>query len=309
MALRKSIKRVLFISALLSVAITNARAQSFEGCRTISNPPFEGVSLDVEVQAVFDRACVDCHNPASTDYSQHGLDLRRGFSHRALVNVNSRIDSSFPLANPFRPDGDVGSLLWWKVSCQPPPVGQTMPPPPSRLLSEELRAIYTWILRGAPVTDVRESARLVPNASLSGIWFDPSVSGQGFSLDVTAEDDPRAFLFWTTFGIGQDASPGPDARWIVGIGASDAENVIQFEFFQTAGGVFDSASSSATTFSIGTGSLSFGSRNEATLSYQVNLDGDSEKQFSRTIALRRLVVRGSCKVSVNPAPFFPPPRA
>lgn len=295
MALLEANKWALLLSLFLAGGITNAKAQSFEGCRTIINPPFEGVSFDVEVQAAFDRACVDCHNPASSDYSQHGLDLRRGFSYRSLVNVNSRIDPSFPLVNPYRPDGDVGSLLWWKVSCQPPPVGQAMPPPPSRLLTEEIRAIYTWILRGAPVTDVRDSALLGPDASLSGIWFDPSIPGQGFSLDITAEDHPRAFLFWNTFGTGQDASPGPDSRWIIGIGASDPERVIQFEFFQTAGGIFDSPSSSTTSFSIGAGSLSFTSCNEATLSYQIELDGKSEDRFSRTVALRRLVARGNCK--------------
>jgi hypothetical protein len=195
-----------------------AHGQSFAGCRTLVTPPFEAVTFDRDIQAVFDRACIDCDNPGASEYSRHQLDLRRGHAYLALVNVPSRADPAFPRVQPFWPDGEVGSLLWWKVSCLPPPTGQAMPPPPARLLAEELRAIYTWILRGAPASDPRESGRRQPDASLSGIWFDPSVRGQGFSLHITDESPARAFLFWTTFGAGQDPAQGPDNRWIAGAG-------------------------------------------------------------------------------------------
>jgi hypothetical protein len=272
-----------------------AHGQSFAGCRTLVTPPFEAVTFDRDIQAVFDRACIDCDNPGASEYSRHQLDLRRGHAYLALVNVPSRADPAFPRVQPFWPDGEVGSLLWWKVSCLPPPTGQAMPPPPARLLAEELRAIYTWILRGAPASDPRESGRRQPDASLSGIWFDPSVRGQGFSLHITDESPARAFLFWTTFGAGQDPAQGPDNRWIAGAGTVGPDKVVALAFFQAAGDVFDSASSPSETFPMGSGFLTFADCNAATLSYQIDLDGREDQGYSRIIALRRLVPSGDCK--------------
>lgn len=70
----------------------------------------------------------------------------------------------------------------------------------------------------------------VPAGRLSGSWYDPSHSGEGYVLEVLA--DMRALVYWFSF----DAQGA--RRWFFGTGRIDGDRLVFDELFTTAGGVF-----------------------------------------------------------------------
>jgi hypothetical protein len=70
----------------------------------------------------------------------------------------------------------------------------------------------------------------IPAGRLSGSWYDPSHSGEGYVLEVLA--DQRALVYWFSFdGQGQ-------RRWFFGSGEIQGDTLSFAELSTTSGGVF-----------------------------------------------------------------------
>jgi len=70
----------------------------------------------------------------------------------------------------------------------------------------------------------------IPAGRLSGSWYDPSHSGEGFVLEVL--DDQRILVYWFSY------DPRGQRRWFFGTGTA-AGGILTFEeLYSTAGGVF-----------------------------------------------------------------------
>jgi hypothetical protein len=73
----------------------------------------------------------------------------------------------------------------------------------------------------------------IPAGGLSGSWYDPSHSGEGYVLEVL--DDERVLVYWFSF----DGAGNP--RWFFGVGAIE-NDVLQFgEMYSTTGARFGPA--------------------------------------------------------------------
>jgi hypothetical protein len=123
--------------------------------------------------------------------------------------------------------------------------------------------------------------RLTPNVScaqagstsasgdfgLSGNWFDPTKSGQGFVIEL----NPVAkvlFFAWYTYAVNGQALGAAGQRWYTGqanyvLGGRS----IPLSLYETTGGLFNSIAPAPTTAQVGTGKLTFTSCNAATLSF------------------------------------------
>jgi hypothetical protein len=270
-----------------------ANAQSLEGCRAVVPPPWEPVDFDADIQPIFDRSCVSCHQPGGLGFAQHQLDLRPSFAYGSLVNKPNVQDSAWPLVQPFIPDGPVGSLLFWKVTCMPPPVGDFMPPSQQSLTSPEIRALYIWMMRGAPPGEDGTGQLRAIEAGHSGTWYDPSLPGHGFSFEVLPGKPSRFIAFWMTFGLGSS-----EQQWLVGTGDFErGDATVDLDILRVQGGVFDFANLPTRNDFIGQALLTFSSCGEASMRYDIQIDREAhpeDPRQQRTVALRRLTPTQQC---------------
>ena len=73
-------------------------------------------------------------------------------------------------------------------------------------------------------------APIIEQSVLSGSWYDPSHSGEGFTIEVMFNRE--VLLFWFSY----DAEG--NRRWFYGTGQIEGEKIIFDEMFTTSGGVF-----------------------------------------------------------------------
>ena len=73
----------------------------------------------------------------------------------------------------------------------------------------------------------------VPEGRLSGSWFDPAHSGEGYVLEVLV--DRRVLVYWFSFD-----SRG-NRRWFFGTGEINDGKLLFEEMFTTHGGIFGPA--------------------------------------------------------------------
>lgn len=114
------------------------------------------------------------------------------------------------------------------------------------------------------------------NAGLSGAWFNPATSGQGFLVDVLPEVK-LVFVAWFTYDLqrpdgGPAAGIGDDGhRWLTAYGTyEDGDNSIILSIQNSTGGVFDSADPPvANDYNYGTIELTFTDCLTGTLSYDI----------------------------------------
>jgi len=106
---------------------------------------------------------------------------------------------------------------------------------------------------------------------MSGAWYNPATSGQGFFINVLAEGE-RMFLGWFTYDLERPVKPG-DAqmgeaghRWLTAQGQY-SEDTASLNAYLTEGGRFMSMVPAPTTESIGTINILFKSCTEARLDY------------------------------------------
>lgn len=105
------------------------------------------ISFAGDIQPIFDAHCTVCHvTGGRADREGIALKLVADESYALLVDQPSVLDATLTLVVP---DAAAASLLFVKVSSDPPPVGATMPLIGARLSSADLGLIRDWIDQGA----------------------------------------------------------------------------------------------------------------------------------------------------------------
>lgn len=142
--------------------------------------------------------------------------------------------------------------------------------------------------------------------ALSGNWFDPATSGQGFVFEVNPLA-PVVFFAWYTYSPSGQAAGAAGQRWFTGQGSFTAgSRSIALTLGETTGGVFDQPTPAGqATVAVGTATVTFTSCTSAQL--QFNFTAGSSAGKSGTIALSRVgPVPPGCAVTVD-ASMMPPP--
>jgi hypothetical protein len=123
--------------------------------------------------------------------------------------------------------------------------------------------------------------------ALSGNWYEPSTSGQGFIIEVNPVA-PVVFLAWYTYAVNGAAQGAAGQRWFTAQGSySSGARSMTASLYETAGGVFDTATpSSQSSNVVGTVTLSFSSCSVANLAYAFTSGANSGQ--SGSIALSRV---------------------
>ena len=70
----------------------------------------------------------------------------------------------------------------------------------------------------------------IPEGQLSGSWYDPTHSGEGYVLEVLI--DQQVLVYWFSF------DPQGNRRWFFGIGEIQGDKIIFNEMSTTSGGIF-----------------------------------------------------------------------
>jgi len=123
--------------------------------------------------------------------------------------------------------------------------------------------------------------------ALSGNWYDPATSGQGFTVEVNPSSG-ALFAAWYTYLPNGTASGAAGQRWYTAQAAfTPGLRSMPVTIYETTGGVFDiSTPSGQKTVPVGTGTMAFQSCSAATFSY--NFTGGSSSGLSGTINLSRV---------------------
>lgn len=137
----------------------------------------------------------------------------------------------------------------------------------------------TCVASGQPPTN--------PDFALSGNWYDPATSGQGFLFEMNPLS-PVLFVTWYTYAPAGGATDASGQRWFTAQAAYvPGTRTVNLGLYQTTGGVFDAVSNPApTTASVGSATVTFSSCTVATLHF--NFTAGSSAGNSGTIALQRV---------------------
>ncbi len=142
--------------------------------------------------------------------------------------------------------------------------------------------------------------------SLSGNWYDPATSGQGFVFEVNPLA-PVFFFAWYTYAPTGQVPGAAGQRWFTGQAAyTSGSRAITATLYETTGGLFDQATNPLPpAVAVGTSTVTFASCTSAQL--QFNFTGGSSAGESGTIALSRVgPVPPGC-VTTMADPSMPPP--
>lgn len=129
------------------------------------------------------------------------------------------------------------------------------------------------------------------NPSLSGAWYEPRTSGQGFQFSFLPLDNNLAFLAWYTYDVGGQSGSGPSGqRWYtIQINYKPGSNqALGMPIIQNLGGRFDTRPPAPDAIQVGTADLVIHTCDSASLTY--NIAG----RPSRTIQLIRLTGGANC---------------
>jgi subtilisin family serine protease len=129
------------------------------------------------------------------------------------------------------------------------------------------------------------------NPSLSGAWYEPRTSGQGFQFSFLPLDGNLAFLAWYTYDVNGQSGTGPSGqRWYtIEINYTPGSTqALGMPIMQNLGGRFDTRPPETTSTQVGTADLVIHTCNSASLTY--NIAG----RPSRTIRLIRLTGGANC---------------
>ena len=134
---------------------------------------------------------------------------------------------------------------------------------------------------------------------LSGNWFDPATSGQGFVFEVNPLA-PVVFFAWYTYASAGQAAGAAGQRWFTGQGTfMPGTHTAPLTLYETTGGVFDTPTPMAqTTVAVGTATVTFASCTSAQL--QFNFTSGANAGHAGMIALSRVgSVPAGCTVSAD----------
>ncbi|TVS10441.1 MAG: hypothetical protein EA419_10680 [Wenzhouxiangella sp.] len=183
MSLRVFLVILIFLASQPTLAGVGA-------CDDLGTEPATGsVDFGQDIQPIFNDRCTGCHTAGHFT----GLDLQAGASYGLLVNVASSQDGSWLRVDP---SSLANSLLFHKINCDDPPVGNRMPIGGPSLSLAEQALIRDWIEQGASdrfFSDRFESLPLppLPPVSQSGLidWFNPDhglfLDGAGWVVEWT----------------------------------------------------------------------------------------------------------------------------
>ncbi|HYT97756.1 MAG TPA: intradiol ring-cleavage dioxygenase [Casimicrobiaceae bacterium] len=123
--------------------------------------------------------------------------------------------------------------------------------------------------------------------ALSGNWFDPSTSGQGFFFEVNP-NSPVFFFAWYTYAPSGQSAGAAGQRWYTGQTTyQSGARTFTMPIYQPTGGIFDTTTASGqATVQVGTATVIFSGCSSATLMYAFT--GGSNAGLSGTIALTRV---------------------
>jgi hypothetical protein len=110
----------------------------------------------------------------------------------------------------------------------------------------------------------RSGQSQVVDDRFSGAWFDPKHDGEGFVVEVLADD--RAVVYWFTYhGDGRQ-------RWMMGVGAVEDNRIVINDLMDSKGGRFGSDFNPAevTLRPVGTLTITFDSCSQAVANYTVD---------------------------------------
>ena len=123
--------------------------------------------------------------------------------------------------------------------------------------------------------------------ALSGNWYDPATSGQGFTVEVNGNSS-IVFAAWYTYAPGGASAGAAGQRWYTAQGSfTPGARSIPVQIYETTGGRFDTPTPAGQqTVQVGSGTLAFQSCSAATFNY--NFTAGSSSGLSRTITLSRV---------------------
>ncbi|APV49342.1 hypothetical protein BWI17_06410 [Betaproteobacteria bacterium GR16-43] len=142
-------------------------------------------------------------------------------------------------------------------------------------------------LLASPTCSTTTSRPTNADFSLSGNWYDPARSGQGFIVEVNP-NVPVTFFCWYTYAANGELQGVAGQRWFTGQGAYAAgSKTMTIPLYETQGGVFDTDTpASQATSVVGTATLTFQSCINASLAYSFTAGSNAGR--SGNIALSRL---------------------
>ncbi len=120
------------------------------------------------------------------------------------------------------------------------------------------------------------------NYGVSGSWFEPATSGQGFVIDILPLNNLLA-AYWFTFPV-----EGGAREWYLATGDINGDSV-ELTIYQAENGVFDEASMVETNV-VGSASLEFSSCEAASWTYQIDTLG-----LSGEVPLKRIAPDQMCE--------------
>ncbi len=122
---------------------------------------------------------------------------------------------------------------------------------------------------------------------LSGNWFAPATSGQGFLFEVNPLS-PALFFTWYTYAPNGQAAGAAGQRWFTGFAAyTPGSRTVMTDLEETTGGLFDQVTNPApVTATVGTATVTFASCAAAQLNF--NFTGGSMAGHSGTLSLVRV---------------------
>jgi hypothetical protein len=128
-----------------------------------------------------------------------------------------------------------------------------------------------------------------PDFALSGNWYDPATSGQGFTVEVNPISG-ALFAAWYTYAPMGAAAGATGQRWYTAEGIAaflPGERSIPVTLFETTGGIFDMPTQPGQlTVAAGTGTLTFQSCTAATFNY--HFTAGSSNGMTGTVNLSRI---------------------
>lgn len=143
--------------------------------------------------------------------------------------------------------------------------------------------------------------------ALSGNWFDPATSGQGFVFEINPRA-PIAFFAWYTYAPSGQMAGASGQRWFTGQGAfAPGMRSIPLALFETTGGVFDTPTPAMqATNPVGTAVATFMTCTSAQL--QFNFTAGSNAGHAGMITLTRVgPAPPGCANAANDVSMAPPP--
>jgi len=127
-----------------------------------------------------------------------------------------------------------------------------------------------------------EEQPMLINYGVSGSWYEPVTSGQGFAIDIVPLNN-LLIAYWFTYPV-----EGGAREWYVAYGDISG-NSANLTIYQTDNGVFDEASTVEVT-TVGSATLEFSSCEAAIWSYQIDMLG-----LSGDVPLQRIATDQMCE--------------